>query len=60
MTLEKFANLVSEMRHLQREYFKRKNPGILEACKSLKRTVDAVIAEMKRGPTLFDQPEQTP
>ncbi len=58
MTLETFAQLVTDMRHLQREYFKRKDAGILEVCKVAERSVDKALEEM-RAPTLFDQPERT-
>lgn len=54
MTLVQFANLVSEMRHWQKEYFRTRNQFTLEEAMKLERKVDTVLTQVLSQPTLFD------
>lgn len=56
MTIRELADLVGEMRHWQREFFRTRNQDALAKSKSLERRVDETLAAIRspqRG--LFDQ-----
>lgn len=47
MTNREFFDLVSEMRHFQRMFFKTKDSSYLRKSKELERLVDAEISRVK-------------
>lgn len=44
ITLEELAELIKQMRHNQRRYFRTRKPEVLETCKKLEKEVDDIIA----------------
>jgi hypothetical protein len=48
-----FAKLVAELRERQKEYFRTKSTGALEASKVLERKVDRALKEILAPPGLF-------
>lgn len=50
-TIEQVLIAVSEMRTLQKDYFRSKNPSLLERCKACEKRVDKILEEFRR-PTL--------
>lgn len=44
-----FLNTVSEMRRLQREYFRTRLPAFLEQSKELEHRVDEMCAKLRGG-----------
>jgi hypothetical protein len=45
MTSQEFISLVAEMRSLQKQYFKSRNPSILQQSKAAELAVDKAIQE---------------
>jgi hypothetical protein len=61
MTPEEFVVLVGRMRDAQREYFRTRDPEVLNRSKYLERQVDRAIKEAGQPPrppepTLFPEP----
>lgn len=54
MDLKDFVRLVAKMRKAQREYFRTRDPAVLEESKALEREVDAAVKELADDrPRLF-------
>jgi len=53
MTLRELADLVAEMRHAQRDYFRTKSGAALDRARTLERRVDRAITEVLKQPELF-------
>lgn len=56
MTLHDFAQLVKRMRDKQKEYFKKRQPSLIEESKRLEKEVDKAVQEIV-DPGLFDSKE---
>ena len=55
-----FLNAVSEMRRLQREYFRTRKPATLQACKEAEKRVDEMCAALRCGQrSLFPEESTT-
>lgn len=50
MTREELARLVASMRAKQSEYFRDRNPSLLNVCRDLERRVDRAIDEILNPP----------
>jgi hypothetical protein len=50
MTVEDFIRLVSEMRRLQKTFFRTRDHGALLEAREAEEKVDAVIKDWKAGP----------
>ncbi len=44
-----FIELVAQMRATQKQYFKTRDPVVMDRAKALEREVDAAIAEYRRS-----------
>lgn len=56
-TFEEFVELVEEMRHAQREYFRTRRFSTLEQARRAEKKVDAVCARLRTGQQeLFKEP----
>lgn len=53
MTVRELAELVAEMRRLQREYFRTRSSTALESSKVLEKRVDRAVLECLEQPSLF-------
>jgi hypothetical protein len=49
MTFEDFRNLVADLRHAQKEYFRTRSDAALERSKSLERRVDEALKALADG-----------
>ena len=54
MTLEELARAALDCRRAQKEYFRTRSTGALEASKAAERKLDKAIEEALRQPSLFD------
>lgn len=48
MTSREFFYLVASMREAQKEYFSRRDPAVLRACKMFEKQVDAEIERVRK------------
>ena len=54
MDLKDFVKLVARMRQAQRDYFRSRDPAVLEESKALEREVDKAVKELADDrPRLF-------
>lgn len=59
--LIELVELVEQMRHHQREYFRTRSASVLKDSKAAEHRVDKWLREFRepRQPTLFDEPTNT-
>ena len=56
MKLTEFADIVSKMRSLQKDYFRTKDANVLKESKKAEKEVDTILEkleEYKKGASLF-------
>lgn len=53
-TIDEVLVAVNEMRVFQRDYFRTRNPRILEKARASEKRVDQILDEFRK-PTLFDK-----
>ena len=49
MTPQQFAELVEEMRHAQKEYFRTRTKSNLDTCKRIEKRVDLALQRLRDG-----------
>ena len=49
MTFREFVELVEEMRHAQKDFFRTRSPTVMAQCKRLERKLDAACRQIREG-----------